>query len=815
MATTTKILATANWYGSTGSSSANSYVYSGRVYAGKSDEGSLYRSRLTFPSIRSNAAIGDTNIVITKVTLHLRRDGGGPCTVTAGSSADSAWGATTDGSGTTTIAAQTAWYTIDITDCAQAILNYSGNWYMHLTGSGTRVRCNAIDDLDGAAIPYINITWEYAASTITTGTDSTELGTTANFTITPEEDYYSYDLSYEFGSQSGTITTGTTATNYSWMPPLDFASEIPNSSSGEAKVTMHVFNSEGTQIRTEVLFVTLTVPESLKVEIIPSTYTYNVNGSPSDIFLAGKTSLGITPTLNTNNSYGATIKSFTAEINNEDTTQTLTWNTFTLDESTSYYISNSQVTNIFQNAGSVTITFTAIDSRGFDNIITKTYTVHQYNNPTISTFKIERYEAVYNEETSEASEYVSSDVGENVWVTLQAECTPITVDNTSRNFLSWIITTENSDGTTATYSGGGDSTSINYNNDRTLINVTIPTSIAVNYTLQVSDSMNYSEYQYSSVALGRANFALAGSKYGASFGCLPKGTEENPMLESAYPFFAYAGIHGVTNYSIDEVKTGGTWVDGKPIYRKTIYVDYTGTAGATVATLPEAEVIIDIAGYLFDNYANRSSCYPQTFYWTSNNYISMYVAEGGSVNIKATRNLSGYLTVYYTKITDSGDDSVTPVTYPTVALTSANSNGYVVKASSEYSSTYAAWKAFNQSYSDAQGWASSASDSAPWIYIELPKAIRIRSIKIVNRTFSSGVNGVINANVKVTNDTTSAWTQLGTISGRDGATSGLVTIHEFSSGDIAYKYVGIDPTSWNKEAGNYVTIGEIYITGIE
>lgn len=548
MATTTKILATANWYGSTGSSSPNSYSYSGRVHVG-TYEGSVYRSRLTFPSIRTAAAIGDTNIVITKVTLHMRREAGGPCTVTAGSSADSAWGAATDGSGSLNIAAQTAWYTIDITDCAEAILNYSGNWYMHLTGSGTRVRCGAIDDADGAFNPYINVTWEYAASTITTGTDLTELGTPATFTITPEEGDYSFSLSYSFEGESGTITTSTTNTSLTWTPPITFASKMPNSSSGEVSVTMTVYDASGTQIRTEILFVTVTVPESLKVEIIPGTYTYDVNGSPSDIFLAGKTSLGIYPILNINNSYGATIKSLIVEIENGSDSQILTWNTFFLDSEVEgsispqgYYVSNSQTTSIFKNAGTVSLTFIATDSRGFDNIITKTYTVHQYNNPTISAFEIERYEAVYNEETGEVSEYVSSDVGENVWVTLQAECTSITVDNTSRNFLSWVITAENSDGTTATYSGGGDSTSINYNVDRTLINVTVPASIAVNYTLQVYDSMNYSEYQYSNVIFGRANFALAASKYGASFGCLPKGTEENPMLESAYPIHAYGGV---------------------------------------------------------------------------------------------------------------------------------------------------------------------------------------------------------------------------------------------------------------------------------
>jgi hypothetical protein len=546
MATTTKITAIASRYGYFDNAA---YTNSGHLYVGKNpDTGNTYSARATFPSLRSIEAIGDASIVITKVTFVVHRDAGTKAsTVTVGPSADGSWGAARDGVASLSIPAKTAWYTFDITHCAEAILNYSNPWYIHLTGTGTQVRFNGIEPVGGE--PIIYVTWEYAASTITTGTDSTELGTPATFTITPEEGDHSFSLSYSFEGESGTIATSTTNTSLTWTPPITFASKLPNSSSGEVSVTMTVYDASGAQIRTEILFVTVTVPESLKVEIMPSTYTYNVSGGNSNIYLAGKTSLGISPVLNVNNSYGATVKSLVVEVENGSDSQVLTWNNFFLDSEVEgaispqgYYVSNSQTTAIFKNAGTVSLTFIATDSRGFDNIVTKTYTVHSYNNPKINAFEVERYEAIYNEETGAISGYTPSDIGENVWVTLQAECTPITVDGTSRNNLSWIITAVNSNGSTNTYTGGGNSTTINHNDNRNLINITVPTSIAIDYTLQVYDTMNYSEYQYSSVALGRANFALAGSKYGASFGCLPKGTEENPMLESAYPIHAYGGV---------------------------------------------------------------------------------------------------------------------------------------------------------------------------------------------------------------------------------------------------------------------------------
>lgn len=621
MATTTKIYAINNMYGNSGN---NDYTNYGRVFVGKLDGGSMYRSCLTFPSIRSNAAIGDSNIVITKVTLHMRRDDGGPCTVTAGCSTSNAWGATTEGGGSGYIDAATKWYTIDITGCAQAIQNYSDNWYMHLTGSGDRVRCNAITDANGSAIPYISVTWEYAASTITTGTDYTELGTTANFTITPEEDYHSYNISYEFGSQSGSITSGTTATNYSWTPPLSFASEIPNSSTGEAKVTMHVFNSAGTQIRTEILYVTLKVPESLRVKIVSPTYTNSLMNGLYEEVLAGKSYIMIVPTLDINNSYGGTIKSFSAIIENENIVETLTWNTFIQEDSLvnpqRYYTAEVKSSKVFSNPGTVKITYTAIDSRGFEDIIVNTYTSYAYSEPTISNFKVERYETITNDDGSKS--YIASDIGEKVWVSFDASCENIELSDGLSNNLTWIINVTYSDGGTA-WGEYPDSnkTSFNYTNNRSLLPGTVSLNLSAEYELKVIDSAGNYAIQYTSVAPGRANFALSGSKYGASFGCLPKGTEENPMLESAYPIYAYGGIEGVTNYTEGEVNTGGTWVDGKPIYRKVIIASGNFATNTIISAngFSEAETVISLKGIVIrsDNVIMPIPIYSGTEYFVS------------------------------------------------------------------------------------------------------------------------------------------------------------------------------------------------------
>ena len=556
MATTTKILTTSVKYGNSGN---GSYTNSGRVYVGKADGGSLYRTRLTFPGIRTLAAIGDANIVITKVTLHLRRDAGGPCVVTAGTSADSAWGAVTDGSGSLNIAAQTAWYAIDITDCAQAILNYPGNWYIHLTGSGTRVRCNGVDDI---ATPYINVVWEYSANTLTTDVESVELGTEVHFSVAPEEGDASFALTYEFGDEAGTIAE-TSSTSITWTPPLSFAVELPESDSGEVKVTMKVHNADGTQKRTEVLYLTVTVPESA-VPTIADMGISLVNALDS-YALTGKTYATIAPTIDINDTYGASVKSAKADVTDGSITQTLTWDTLS-ETDAGVFTGAAQPTNILLTAGSATITITVTDSRGREVVKSHTVEVKAYANPLITAFSVERYEPIYSAD-EQIIGYAPSDTGENVWVTLKASCSDIA----GLNKIAWKITAKSADGE-ASYSGSG-TLVLDIVNDRTIITAVVPAALAVDYSVEVADTAGYSATQYDSITPGRANFALAASKYGASFGCLPKGTEAQPMLESAYPIYAYGGIEGVTNYTAEEVKTGGTWIDGKPIYRRILTME--------------------------------------------------------------------------------------------------------------------------------------------------------------------------------------------------------------------------------------------------
>lgn len=641
MATTTKITPTSTKHGYVDKAA---YSYEGNIYIGKRDDGDVSRTRITLPSLRSNAAIGDNNISITKLILRMYRSNGGPVNVTAKVSSSSAWNAAADGTAAVTISAKNGWYDLDLTSCAETILGYTGNWYIHLSGTGSRVMCNGISASSNT--PYMNVVWEYSANTLTTDVESVELGNEVHLNIAPQADDASYALTYELGDESGTIAE-TSNTSITWTPPVGFAAEIPNSESGEVKVSMKVYDAEGNQKRTEVLYLTVTVPESVVPTIADAGITLvNALGGYA---LTGKTYAAIAPVVDINAAYGATVKSVKADIADGGIVQTLTWDALN-ETDAGIFSAAAQATSILLNAGEAVITLTVTDSRDREVVQTHNINVQAYENPQITAFSVERYEPVYNAD-EQITGYAPSDTGEYVWVTLKASCSEVA----GLNKITWKLTAKAASGE-STYNGGGNAALIDITNDRSIIQAVVSAASTVEYTVEVIDTAGYAAYQYDSVTPGRANFALAPSKYGASFGCLPKGTEEHPMLESAYPIYAYGGIEGVNIYNTGEVKTGGIWIDGKPIYKQT-FTGYGGKnkASNAIGNIPTLETVVDFQGTVVVKDYNLIEPIPSYRATTNELWHGVYFSTS-TKNVSVASSFSEgahfRLTVYYTKTTD-------------------------------------------------------------------------------------------------------------------------------------------------------------------
>lgn len=575
MATTTTLMCIGGNYGNSGngaySSSAGASVYIG-------PSGYNYRSRLLFPSLRASLGLGSSAIKITAVTLHMRR-AEGRTTIRAGCNTSGAWGASQLGAGSGTIGSSTGWYTINISGIGEYIDDYTGNWYLHLTGSGGRARCNGFNT---DWVPRVKVTWEYVANTIKTETDESTAGEPVTFNITPGANDASYTLTYKFGEETGTIaekvpvSVGTdgspaiagqavcgtavcgvsdpSATAIRWVPPLSLATEIPNATEGTATITMTVYNASGAVLRTELVYLTINVPETVLPVIPADGIGIELVKTLGGYALTGESYANITPKIDMNGAYGATIKTLTATVTDGETVQNIPW-TSVLEVDADIFGGAPLPTNVFSAAGNATVVLEVVDSRG------RTVTaeappipVQPYSRPVIAGFKIDRYEPAYDA-NEEISGYIISDIGENVWVNIQAFASSVAPDGVELNNIRWEMTstptTTDADG--AQYSGTGDGATISITNDRSIIEDIVPSSVTVNYALTVTDGLGNVAYAYDSVAPGRANFSLAPSKYGAAFGGIAKGTEENPMLESYYPIHAYEQIHaygGIEGYGV-------------------------------------------------------------------------------------------------------------------------------------------------------------------------------------------------------------------------------------------------------------------------
>ena len=113
-----------------------------------------------------------------------------------------------------------------------------------------------------------------------------------------------------------------------------------------------------------------------------------------------------------------------------------------------------------------------------------------------------------------------------------------------------------------------------------------------------------------------------------------------------------------TNYSTEE-KVVGTWVDGKPLYQKTVYISaFPNSADLNVAHgIQNLDKVINISGYAY-NGSNQFLTIPRV---TGSNNLNIDVdVLGANIRISVGSNLShfsGHITLQYTKTTDQASNS--------------------------------------------------------------------------------------------------------------------------------------------------------------
>lgn len=139
-------------------------------------------------------------------------------------------------------------------------------------------------------------------------------------------------------------------------------------------------------------------------------------------------------------------------------------------------------------------------------------------------------------------------------------------------------------------------------------------------------------------------------------------TSTDPGQGSALAANNFVGVYGadpiILDYSTSEINTGAKWVDGKTIYKKTVYGhdDFNSNVMILELEVENFEKAIKIEGIAHSLRSTSKEAYVVP-YNDNNHRINLYVAKSGSAYIAHIftdstywqSELGFYITVYYTK----------------------------------------------------------------------------------------------------------------------------------------------------------------------
>lgn len=175
------------------------------------------------------------------------------------------------------------------------------------------------------------------------------IGSPITINISRHSSSFKHTVRYVWGNKSGTIASNID-TSTTWMIPLDFANEIPNSTSGTGTIYVDTY-SAGTKTGTQSTILTASIPQNMKPTLSNVTLT-DANGVARGL-LNGNNFLQIVSDIQVgfngaSGVYGSTITGYRAEIVNKNHVVT----------------ENGGRLGMMNFNGSATIRASVVDSRG-------------------------------------------------------------------------------------------------------------------------------------------------------------------------------------------------------------------------------------------------------------------------------------------------------------------------------------------------------------------------------------------------------------------------------------------------------------------
>ncbi|MBP3311682.1 MAG: discoidin domain-containing protein [Butyricicoccus sp.] len=648
-----------------------------------------------------------------------------------------------------------------------------------------------------ASSATITIEYEPAGSGGSLDKTRVNAGETIALTIAPlqSDGAVTHSVAWQFGQAvSASTALGSTLTA-SFTVPMDWLYQLPNATVGTAQCLLTTYVN-GTESATRAIPFYVTVPADVAPDFDPVIEPYLTTGD----YYAQLGGASIRAD-NARSFYGATITAYRIAGAEDVLAAADTVNT-----------------PIFRTSGEHRYTLTVTDSRGRTTVKEISIDVLTVGKPAIHTFSVRRYAATVSD--SGETIYTDSFVGNHVWISLNASIDTAGGNNTPTAYIEY-------GGTQIPLAWDAGASTITRADDRDIITALVPLNSAYSFTLYVADRLN-EVTAGARVEKSTAILHLAGSGFGAAFGGFSTAVEAAPEVRTYWPLYGSDGfqIDGFIAETFSALaSTFKPDADNPPrVLRAGRMVQLAGACSSsssisgsitehTILSLPRA-------------YWPAHDVYQVCQGGTTRIWL-MHVDTSGQVTFSRYHYGSGYeslsagsqllLNAAWIAMDspvetpdDGGDDAeLTYFTYPESAMTSDSSQSCVASVSSRQSSTYAAYRAFDNERGNA--WASASGESSAWIQLQMPQALKKISVKAYSWSSSNKYKGdPISGAVMGSNDG-ALWTTIGTFSGWSEGDGGLLGEVVCDNSD-AYSYVRLNITAWTS-GKSYVAIGYITITG--
>ena len=438
------------------------------------------------------------------------------------------------------------------------------------------------------------------------------------------------------------------AQTISWTPDAaDFGPAMPDTREAPVALTLTVYDGSGNVIRTENTSLQMIIADTYDRPSIADwglAYDVQVAGAYN---LVGVTEATIAPVVQLTNPAGSTVAKLKIHAYPNQNVL-LEWSAGELTDNGDHTYTAARKSLGILQAQADNLTAQVTNARGISRTIDHDtgLEAYDYARPSISLFSAERYGEIIDDDQHVIG-YQTDPTGNKAWFSASAAIASVG----GANVMNWALTlTSRADGTVLTASGTATGTSLTWSDDRGLIGDTIDPEIVWDAALTITDSAGFTATAYDVVPAGKAVLHLPACKNGIAFGWLSTATADHPLGEMFYPFHAYAGIYGVTGWSLKEEDTGGVWLDGQKVYRKTLYARIATAGQAVDIPFPDGlQRIVHMQGILYtDDTINRTR--PLSWYYNASLNASLWHSGSANVTVQANGEIGdAFVTIWYTK----------------------------------------------------------------------------------------------------------------------------------------------------------------------